>query len=53
MVTFKEWCKHYGYEPKAEQSKADYQRYVDQLNLLTKLTQKKENQALPQKAPPN
>lgn len=35
MKTYSEWCKHYNYDPKAEQSKEDYLQYKMEYKALT------------------
>lgn len=51
MITYKEWCRHYDYDPEKEESKEDYKRYVDRLTFLTKASKEmeKEDVASPKK----
>ncbi|WP_156774628.1 hypothetical protein [Alkalilimnicola ehrlichii] len=34
---FVRWCQHYGYNPDTEQARADYQRYLDNLEMVAAL----------------
>lgn len=38
MKSFAEWCQRYEYDPGANEAKADYKRYRDNLQLLQEIT---------------
>ena len=40
--SYKEWCKHYGYDPKSKEAKEDYERAKEALAALMMLAKKQE-----------
>lgn len=38
MKTYSEWCRHYNYDPAEQRSKNDYECYVENLDLFTRIS---------------
>lgn len=48
MKTFKEWAEHYGYDD-TQEARADYARYLSELELLQRLASEPEPEPEPDK----